>query len=196
MTNMLWLLVFARSDATMSLTCWLRHRSWTSLDQTHSWVRWALVFQLSLMYWATGIQKMGMEWMPWGGYEAVYYAVLHPAFARFDHSWVSHIMPMVQLGTAVTWLWEVSFPVVLLWLWARHTRDRGGRLRRWLLRWDLRIVYVSIGLSMHGLTWLLMDVGPFSSVTCCFYLCLFHPNEYSRLWSHFSRVRLQNKGNE
>ena len=90
--------------------------------------------------------------------------------------------------------WEVSFPVVMVWLWARHTRERGGRLRRALLRWDLRVVYVAVGLVMHGLTWLLMDVGPFSPVTCCFYLCLFHPDEYHRLGRKLSQARLREGG--
>jgi hypothetical protein len=189
MTNMLWLLVFARSDATLSLWCFIRNRQWTSTEQVYGWVRLALIFQVAVMYWATGIQKMGIEWMPWGGYEAIYYAVLHPAFAHFDHSWVANMMPLVRMGTAITWIWEVSFPIVVLWLWCRHTRERGGRLRRWLLRWDLRLLYAGIGLSMHGIIWFLMDVGPFSTITVCFYFCLFHPDEYAQLWKRIQSAR-------
>jgi uncharacterized membrane protein YphA (DoxX/SURF4 family) len=190
-TNMLWLLVFVRSDTTLSLWCYFRNRSWTSSELTFAWVRYALAFQVTVMYWATGLQKMGMEWMPWGGYDAVYFAVLHPAFARFDHSWVADFMPLIRAATAVTWIWEVTFPVVLLWLWYRRTRERGGRMRRWILHWNLRSIYVLIGLGMHGTVWVLMDVGPFSPITCTLYLSLFHPDEYARLWQ-----RLRGGGSE
>lgn len=187
-TNMLWLLVLVRSDHTLSLWCFLKTRHWTSSEPITGWVRYALIFQVCIMYWATGIQKMGAEWMPWGGYEAVYYAVQHPAFAKMDNTWVVEVMPLVRMATAITWIWEVSFPMVLFWLWCRHTKDRGGRLRSAILRWDLRLIYVVLGISMHGIIWVLMDVGPFSSVTCCFYLSFFHPDEYHRLWSRFRRA--------
>jgi len=181
-TNMLWLLVFVRSDITLSLWCYIRSRRWTSSELIYAWVRYALAFQVTVMYWATGVQKMGMEWMPWGGYDAIYFAVLHPAFARFDHSWIAEVMPLVRVATAVTWIWEVTFPIVLLWLWFRRTPDRDSWLRRGVLRWNLRLIYVGIGLGMHGTVWILMDVGPFSTITCTLYLSLFHPDEYARLW--------------
>lgn len=188
-TNMLWLLVLVRSDNTLSMWCFIKSRQWTSPDPVSGWVRYALIFQVCIMYWATGIQKMGAEWMPWGGYEAVYYAVQHPAFAKMDNTWVAEVMPLVRMATAITWIWEVSFPMVLVWLWCRHTKDQGGRLRNIILRWDLRLFYVALGMSMHGIIWILMDVGPFSSVTCCFYLSFFHPDEYHRLWSRLRRTQ-------
>lgn len=194
-TNALWLLVLAPSSATLSLDCWLRHRRFTSAAPVAAWPRYLAVVQISVIYGMTGVQKLGSSWFPWGDYSAVYYALQTPSWARHELDQVAvlvaHLYPLTQLGTAVTWLWELSFPVVLLALYWRATRDRPGRLRAWANRVDLRRAYALVGLLMHGLLFVMMELGPFSLITPAFYLCLWHPDEWARIGRRLSGGRLR-----
>ena len=89
---------------------------------------------------------------------------------------------LTQIGTAVTWVFELTWPLVPLALWFRSTADRGGRLRGLLNRVPIRAVYVTIGLTMHVTIFLIMEVGPFSWVTLAYYPCLFRPAELTHGW--------------
>ena len=179
-TNALWILLLAPSGATLSLDCLRRHRSLVDLTPQVAWPRYVMVGQICLVYGATGIQKLGSSWFPWGDYSAVYYALLTPSWARFDLAGFAWAYPLTQVGTAVTWIWEVSFPVVMLGLWWRHTKERGGRARRLAEKIDLRIPYVLIGLTMHGVLFVLMNLGPFSFITVSYYIGLWHHDELVR----------------
>lgn len=191
LTAGLWLLVLAPSTATLSLDARLfgdEHR-FLSTRPVAAWPRYLVIFQLVVVYCTTGLQKLGQEWMPWGGWSALYHAILAPSWQRWDTAWVASVYPLTQLGTAVTWLWEVGAPLWLLAFWFRATRDRPGRLRALCNRVDLRAWMAAIGLFFHGALWLLMNLGPFSLVTASFYLCLWHHDEYAALW-HRVRGRL------
>ena len=181
-TNALWLLVLAPAGATLSVDARVRTGRWRDATPVAAWPRYLVVVQLCLIYSMTGIQKLGSSWFPWGDYSAVYYALLTPSWARFDLSAVAWVFPLTQLGTAVTWIWEVSFPMVVAWLWWRHTRHRGGRLRRLAERVDLRAVYVVIGVTMHVTLFTLMELGPFSLITMSLYIALWHHDELVRRW--------------
>lgn len=181
LTNALWLLVLAPATATLSLDCRLRTGAWTSARPVAAWVRYVAIIQLCLVYGVTGIQKLGAEWMPWGGWSALYYSLMLPSWARWDLAWIAHVYPLTQLATAVTWLWEVTFPVVLLAFWFRATHDRAGRLRRLVLRFDLRALYAAVGVALHLGIWATMNVGPFSWAALAWYACLFHPDELAAL---------------
>src|SRR5262245_546489 len=52
--NALWLLVLARSTATLSLECRLRTGRWVSDEQVPAWPRYLAIFQLVLVYFAAG----------------------------------------------------------------------------------------------------------------------------------------------
>jgi len=181
LTNALWLLVLAPATATLSVDCRLRTGAWQSDRPVAAWVRYVAVVQLCLVYGVTGIQKLGAEWMPWGGWSALYYSLLLPSWARWDLTWIAHVYPLTQLATVVTWLWEVTFPVVLLCFWFRATRGRPGRLRHVALKFDLRSVYAAVGVCLHLGIWATMNVGPFSWAALAWYVCLFHPDELAAL---------------
>ncbi len=182
-TNGLWLLVLAPSTATLSLDARLfsAPRRWCSDRAVPAWARYLAVVQLVAVYCATGLQKVGPEWFPWGGGSALYYALQNPIWARFPHAWVAEPVPyaLSVLGTTTAWWWEVLAPVWLLCFWFRATRERPGRLRAWALRVDLRALWAAYGLLMHLTLALLMNLGPFSLVTVGFYACLFHPDEWA-----------------
>jgi hypothetical protein len=177
-TSALWLLFLSRSDATLSLTTRLRTGSWTSDELVPAWPRWLLVHQLAVMYVSAGVVKLGAEWWPHGGLVAVYRSLLDPAYARADWSlWAARLFPLTQLATLATVLFEATWWAVPLWMWLRATDDRGGRLRSWASRVDLRVVYLVIGVVLHGTLGLTLNLGPFSAITLAYYLNLFRPDE-------------------
>lgn len=180
-TNALWLLVLAPASSTLSVWCRLRTGRWTSDRPVLAYARYLAVFQLAVMYAMTGLQKVGPAWFPWGDWSAIYRSVLIPTYARADWSAVAWVYPLTQAATALTWLWEISWPVVLFAMWARRTRTRPGWLRATCNRLDVRTLYVLMGIAMHGTVEVLMNVGPFSLVTMAYYVCAFHPDELHRL---------------
>lgn len=176
-TNALWLLVLARSTATLSVDCRLRTGRFVSDEEVHAFPRYLGILQLVVMYWSTGMQKVSVYWFPAGSYSALYYILQQPTWQRFSMTWAAHAYPITQLATAMTWLWEVSSPLLLLVYFLRDTRERGGRLRRWANRFDLRLAWALVGLALHLMIFAAMDVGHFSQISLAFYLCLFHPAE-------------------
>lgn len=181
LTNGLWLVVLSNSTATLSLDCLLRTRRLLSDRAVSAWPRFLAVYQLVIVYTATGSQKMGVDWMPWGGFSAVYKALLMPSWRRFDMSWIGPLYPLTQLFTVLTLIFECGAVVWLLSAWFRDTRDRPGRVRATFNRLDLRRVWAVMGIGMHLGIQLFMNVGPFSWVTLSFYACLWHPDEWARL---------------
>lgn len=178
LANALWLLVLSRSDATLSLSCRLRTGAWTDpTARVASWPRWLMVLQLVVVYSSTGFQKVSSYWVPGGDFSALWYILQQPSWQRVDMRWAAPFFPLTQLATALTWCWEISYPLVLATFWARRGPDRANGLRQLLRRLDLRRPYALFGALMHVGTLLLMNVGPFSAITLSFYLTLWHPDE-------------------
>ena len=183
-TAALWLLVLAPATATLSLDARLfgDDKAFVSDRPVAAWPRYVAVFQLVLVYCTTGLQKLGQEWMPWGDFSALYYALLAPSWQKWEVAgWLGHpvVYFLTQVGTALTWTWETLAPIWLLAFWFRATHDRPGRLRAWFNRVDVRLWWMLFGVAMHVVLWVMMNLGPFSLVTMSFYLCLFHPDEYA-----------------
>ena len=174
--------MLADSSATHSLRCRLRTGSWTDQQRVAAWPRYLVIVQLVVLYTGTGLHKISIHWTPAGGFSALYYILQQPSWQRGDMTWLASVYPLTQLATAITWGWELTWPVVLLALWSRTTADRGGRVRGFINRIPIRAAYVSIGLVMHGMITVLMVVGPFSWVTLAYYPCLFRPHELQRGW--------------
>src|SRR5262249_11684455 len=93
-----------------------------------------------------------------------------------------------QAATGLTWVWEITAPVLLLAMWYRRTSHRPG-LRAAFSRVDFRRWFVLIGVAVHLGIFLAMDVGPFSCVMLSYYLCLFRPDEWQRAWQRAGRGR-------
>jgi hypothetical protein len=181
--NALWLLVLARSTATLSLDCRLRTGRWTSEEPVPAWPRWLAAFQLVLIYWSTGAHKLSAAWVPGGDASALYYTLQQPSWQRRDMSWLAWAYPLTQAATLFVWLWEVSSPLLLLALWYRRTADRPGRLRALFNRINFRRWFVLAGVAMHLGVLALMEVGPFSLLMLAFYPCLYRPGEWRRATS-------------
>jgi hypothetical protein len=177
LTNALWLLVLAPAGASLSLGCRLRTGAWTDPTPRVAWPRRLLAWQLVVTYTVTGWQKLGPEWWPWGGLEAVYRSLLQPSWARWDLAPVlGPLFPVTQAMTAATIAWEGSFPLLVAW-WV-------GRRRGWRIgRWPVRGVLLGIGVVMHSMLWATSNLGPFPFVTLAFYLCCLDERDWAALRS-------------
>lgn len=180
--NGLWLLVLAPSTRTLSLDCRLTTGGWTSLRPVGVWARYLIAFQLVLMYTSTGWQKLSAYWTPGGDFSALYYILQQPSWQRFDMTWTVHVYPLLQLATAITWLWEVTNPLLLVAVWMADTRGRPGRVRAWFNRLHVREIYVGLGLMMHLSLLVLMNVGPFAPLSLAFYAGLYASRDWENAW--------------
>ncbi len=180
-TNALWLLVLSPASRTLSLDSLITTGKLQDLRPRPAWARYLIIVQLAVIYGTTGMQKLGSDWFPWGDYRAIYLALLVPAWSRWDlGALLGQAYPLTQLGTAVTWWWEVTWPVVLLAFWFRKSREQPGKLRAIFNRLDLRWAYAVIGVGMHTTVWVLMELGPFSAIMLALYPALWHPDELRR----------------
>ena len=180
-TNALWILVFARSAATLSVSCRLRTGNWFSESPVPAWPRYVLIFQLVVVYTITGLRKTGELWTALGDFNALYYILFDPHFTHFDGEAFAGFAWVAQIATAVTWLWEVLAPVLLLVLYARYTRDRAGRWRHILCHYDLRVPWAAVGIALHIGIFALLAVTPFSWIALAFYIALWRPGEWEHL---------------
>lgn len=187
--NALWLLVLAPSTATLSVDCRATTGSWHSDAPVPAWTRYLAIYQLFLMYWTTGLQKVSAYWVPGGDFSALYYILQQPTWRRVDLSFLAWLFPLTQVATAVTWLWEWGAPVLLLAYFYRYTADRPGRLRAAFNRVDVRLWYAGLGVLFHVLVTIPMNIGPFSLISLSYYFCLFTPEELQRAAARLSPAR-------
>jgi hypothetical protein len=171
---------------TLAVDCWLRQRTWTSAKLCFAWPRYALIVQLLLMYCLSGLQKLGLPWTPLGDYSALYYVLTDPTWIRVDWGDLRAFSLPLAVGTAITWHWEQLSPLLLLHYYYRATPEHAGWLRRTCLRFDARLPFALTGFALHLGILALLDVGPFSLVALCYYVCLWSPAEWRALLSNFS----------
>jgi len=178
-TNALWMLLLAESTATLSLDCRRRTGRWVSSRLVPAWPRYLVILQLLVVYGSTGLYKLSPVWTPGGDLSALYWVFQDPTWRRFDMDFTASVYWITQLATAVTWWWEVLAPVMLLVFWFRYTHERGGRVRGWFNRFDLRKPWAAIGISLHLGILVMLNVGPFSPISLAYYLCLVPPRSHS-----------------
>jgi len=172
LANGLILLVLGNGTATHSLDCRLRTGGWTSDRLVYAFPRDLAVLQLVLLYTATGFAKQGIGWQ--SPFYALYRAMLKVPYVRAEYDWVAHLGPLLSLSTVVALVWEKTFAVVGLWFGAKQGFF-GERARRWAVRWDLRWIYLGLGVVMHVTLFATMDLGPFSAASVAFYVAFFDP---------------------
>jgi hypothetical protein len=149
-----------------------------------AWPRYLIFVQLVITYFGAGLAKGGTHWYPWGGYNALYLTLRDPILSSVEPRWLdsrlSHFM--TQLATAVTHLWELGAPLLLLAALYRRTSDRPGRriLRRIFLRVPVREIYVAVGVVFHlSLAFTLrLGIFPFAMLAC--FPAFFRPDELDR----------------
>jgi hypothetical protein len=180
MSNALWIAFLSDSTRTLSLDCKLRTGSWTSDVPVTCWPRWLGIVQILMVYGSTGLQKVGPEWSPAGGFSAVFYALHDPNWLRWDMQ-LSGVYFFTQVGTAMTWLFELGAPLVGYLLWCQFSVEKGGRIRTRIAKWPIRQLYLLVGVGMHCGIILTMEVGPFSYIAMALYFCFLTGDEAKSL---------------
>lgn len=182
--NGLWLCVITPSGASLSVDAWRRTGSFVDPTPIGRWARLLIAFQIVLVYWTTGLQKLSAYWTPGGDFSALYYILQQPSWQHTDMRWLAYVFPLTQLGTAATWFWEVLAP---LWLLAVHWADRKGWRGRFA---QSRWVFFALGIIFHVLILLTMNVGPFGPISMAFYVAMVRPERlYGLLTRLVARVR-------
>jgi hypothetical protein len=154
-----------------------------------AWPRYLIFGQLVLTYFGAGLAKGGTHWHPWGGYNALYLTLRDPILSRVDPSWLDSTLAYLatQLATAVTHLWELGAPLLLLAAFYRRKAERGGQadaprfsLRRIFLRLPVRGPYVAVGVVFHLTLAVTLRLGifPFAMLAC--FPAFFRPTEIER----------------
>lgn len=184
------LLLLAGCTSTLSVDCWRRHGRWTDDTPMPAWPRYILLFQLLLVYSATGLQKLSADWVPGGGSRALYWVAQDPTWNRYDlRTFAAEWLPLTRIATFGTWIFEVTGVLLLVVFYYRATADRPGRVRAALNRWDLRRPWALTGIGLHLGILLMLDVGPFSPISLCYYLTLWTPAEVERALARLRRLR-------
>jgi len=97
LANSLWLLVLARSTATLALDC--RSEPGTGSARTSSRHGRAILSSFSCAHLlVNGVQKLGITWMPAGDYAAIYYILQIPSWQRWDMNWLAWVFPLTQVA--------------------------------------------------------------------------------------------------
>ncbi len=146
-----------------------------------AWPRLLLFAQVVWIYFSGGHNKGAPEWWPQGGYSALANALSDPHFARFSSGWVPYAFPLPQLAAAVTMVFELGAPLLLLIVWYETTADRPGRLRRWSNRLHVRHVWLTIGVVFHLGIAVTLRLGVFPWGMLALYPALLRADELVRL---------------
>lgn len=174
------LLILSGSGKTLSFDAWFKTGSiFGDGSKILAYPRYLMVLQLTVMYFIAGVSKFALSWFPWGGYSALYLILQDPIFAVTDFSFLASpwLYWTTQLGTAVSHMWELTFPVFLLLTWYRVTADRGGRVRTLVNTMRVRLIYIALGATFHILLAATLRLGIFPAAMLALYPAFFHPDE-------------------
>jgi hypothetical protein len=186
------ILAFSGAGKAWSVDAWWKTKSFRGDGVlVGSWARRLVLCQLVLLYCAAGFSKGGTRWYPWGGYTALYVILQDPIFAVTDFSFLAHpiLYFSTRAATAVTHLWEIGAPVVLVAAYYRRTADRPGRVRALINRLPVRHVYVAIGAIFHLMLAVTLRLGIFPFAMLAFFPAFYRPDELSRVLSWLSMRR-------
>ncbi len=129
--------------------------------------------QVCIIYFYAGTSKLqGKTW--WNG-EALWGALANPQQVGWDFSWMVYFPMFIVVGTYLSLLWEIYFPVLV---WVRP-------LRYWFL---------GFGVLLHLLIAVMIQIPFFGSLMAITYLLFLddaHAAEvYSAVQKFFSRVKV------
>ncbi len=176
-TNALWLLALAKSDATLSLATRFRTGVFASAEAVPAWPRYLFIFQIVVIYTAAGWNKLTLTWLPDGGFTALHYVLQDPTFIRFGGDAFTWFSPLTRVATALTIAWELTTILLWFYFYCFYTRERGGRLRRAALWIDWRKPWALVGIGFHIGICVTLNVGAFSFIALAYYIALWRPAE-------------------
>ncbi len=127
------------------------------------------LFQVHLcfIYLWGGLGKLqGETW--WNG-EAVWLAAASLDYQSNDLTWLAHFPWLYQSLSVATWVWEISFPILV---WQPH-------LRPWVLM---------VGVMMHLGIGMFLGMWTFGLAMIFMYLAFVPPETYNSVWLQFVSV--------
>ncbi len=182
--DVLWIFVFAQAGATWSVDALRRTGSWFGDGaQVGAWARRLVVLQLVAMYFLAGVQKGGIHWYPMGYFAALYFILQDPAIAAHDFGFLARqpFFLLTQLGTAVTIVFQDTYPLVLLWAHYRNTPEKPGRLRAFANRWRLEWWWIGTGALFHVLLAATTELGIFPWAMLALYPAWLRPVDLAKV---------------
>lgn len=156
------ILALSQSHAKWSVDAWLRRlikRPFAA--EVPAWPRYLILLQLIWVYFSGGTSKGPGAWTPDGGCRALALVLTNPHIARFDPSWVTHVVPLTRVATFVTFVWELTAPIYLLLYYYAKTADRPGKLRAFCNRYRLRWGWLAVGLAFSVGILIFLRIGIF-----------------------------------
>lgn len=186
--NLLFILAFSGAGASLSLDAWIGGDPLGREAHVAAWPRRLIIVQLVVMYFTAGVQKVGVLWLPMGGFAALYVILQDPAIARFDFAWLINEPWLFgsRVGTAGTLIWQSAYPIVFLWYYYRDTADQPGRLRAFSNRWRLHLVWIGVGALFHLMLAVTMELGIFPWAMMAAYPAFVHPDEWRELLAYLT----------
>jgi len=182
--HILVILTFAPSGYALSVDAFLRTKSFVGDGlPVPSWGRKLIIGQMVLMYFTAGILKTGVTWWPMGGYAALFFALHDPSVAAYDFTWTK-AQPwffLTQVGTSMTVVYQVTYPLTLVLLLWRRRPELGGKLGRWCTRWRVEWLWLAIGAWFHISLGVLMNLGIFPWAMLALYPAWVAPDEWTHL---------------
>jgi hypothetical protein len=120
-----------------------------------AWPLYVIRFQVAVIYLSTGLYKLGG--VQWRHGTALHYVLNNNAFARFPTPPSPEWTTLLVLGTYLTLLWELAFPLLVAF---RRTR----------------VPAIGLGIVLHLGMWITMELGPFPWVMLASYLAFLSPS--------------------
>jgi hypothetical protein len=180
------ILTMSRADARYSIDAWVRKKLGKTLpSDVPAWPRYLMVLQLVWMYFSAAHGRSGAAWWPHGGFAAIGDVTGDPHFARFRPGSLASVYPLTQVATAISMLFEMSAPLMLLWTALRT--EGGGSFGAFSRRLHLRWVWLAIGSSLHLGIALTMKLGMFPFGVLALYPLFVHPDEFLALFRALAR---------
>ncbi len=177
--NVVLVLAFSPAGRMWSIPGRIRTGRWRGDDRpAPGWARRLLALQLIVVYTTAGLAKVGLAWTPLGHWDALWYVLNDPAYARVDYAALPGVHPLTQLATASTWCWEWSTPWLVVARYAQGAPGRLGRFGEIVRRHDPRKAWALFGALFHAGILLLLNLGIFAPAMVALYPVLWAPENH------------------
>ncbi|MCB9691851.1 MAG: HTTM domain-containing protein [Alphaproteobacteria bacterium] len=153
---------------------WSTGSLWGDGRPVGAWARRLIVAQLALLYGGAGLTKVDASWWPWGGASALFVVLQDPAVTRTSFAFLRDGgWRLTQVATVVTVVWQLLWPLVVVWMALGWTRFRrlGDRLHA---------VWLAVGLAFHLTLAATMELGLFPWCMMALYPALIAPRHLRR----------------
>ena len=162
---LLFCLMWANCGQVWSIDAWVARRRGHAVAVMSDrpvalWPLRLIRVQVAVIYVSTGLWKLGSTEWRYG--TALHYVLSNNGFARLPGSLPPAAAELLALGTYVTLLWELSFPLLVAF-----------KRTRWIA--------LAIGVALHLGMWLTIELGPFPWVMLASYVSYVEPATMARL---------------